>query len=402
MKITIKRAVAFAISLSMAMSVAVSPLNFLAYEFHLPTPEVTVPEIILDDEGEPIFNATPVPNPYWDPTDPDSDQWVSNPYWDPDDPESNQWVIVYLPHVFPGFESDEDGFLIFDEDGWPVLPPDWEWVYEYLLDEDGNKILDEDGNEIPIRTPFWVYSHIEVIHPDWPRPPQPPQLQPGGQVTEEGEIHCFPPLPPRPPATIFNVITTGNAGEVAIPSRVGATGIASMLIPANAISQALTAARLANLPPVVRVTPDTGAGNAEGMVALLASNALSSLVSANATLQISNDTFTLELAPAVLEELIARTSGGLRINITPQTALHAGPRAVLGGNPVFSFDVRGMATGAVGVLANEMTFSVAAEGTGLFVAHIVGNQVNEIPSVFANGVFTWNASHGGIFGIGSR
>ncbi|MCL1997465.1 MAG: hypothetical protein FWG65_01710 [Turicibacter sp.] len=376
MKITIKRAAAFVVTLSMVLSV-VSPLNLSAYEFHLPTPEVTVPDLILDEEGEPILAQQPLPNPEWD----------------PEDPESDPIVWVYLPVVdFPDVDWSD-----LDEDGFPVLPPEWEWVYDYFIDEDGNEIR------------FLTAMHFrsEVIHPDWPELPPGGLILPGpgGPVvrSSRGGPSLLPPRGPAVPLTgRFNVITTGNAGEVAIPARVGATGIASMLIPADAIGQALTAARLANLAPVVRVTPDTGAGNAEGVVALLNSNALSSLVSANATLQISNDVFTLELAPATLSELTARTNGGLRINITPQTSLHVAPRAALGDNPVFSFNVSGMATGTVGELANEMTFSVAAEGAGLFVAHIVGTQVNEIPSVFANGVFTWNASHGGIFGIGSR
>ncbi|MCL1997827.1 MAG: hypothetical protein FWG65_03580 [Turicibacter sp.] len=217
---------------------------------------------------------------------------------------------------------------------------------------------------------------------------------------EEQEFRPF--IPPRQ-RQVFNVTTTDDGATLSLPARVNSLGMASMQIPSTAINQVLGTARgNATAAQNIVVTIVPSANDVEGIFATLDRAAFSSLIAANATLQVSNGTFTLEFAPSTLTEIMHTTRGNLRINISPQTALHSVPRTTIGNRPVFSFDIRGTASGAIGTLANAISFSIAADGTGLFIAQVVGNRINETPSTFANGVLTWNTPHGGIFGVGSR
>ncbi|MCL2014864.1 MAG: hypothetical protein FWG68_01290, partial [Defluviitaleaceae bacterium] len=236
-----------------------------------------------------------------------------------------------------------------------------------------------------------------------PGAPQPPQPSPPTTA-------LVPPIPTSPPQVNVNVsagTAGGSSAAVSLPSQVNSAGIASLSVTENAINQAIAAVRnsLQTESNVAVVISPTNAG-ANGINASLNRAVFNRVSAAGVALQISTNNFSVEISPVTLRQISENITGPVRVSVNPVNNLFPAAREAVGNRPVFTFGVRTLSGAAIpGLQSSSMVFGINYQPTDaetVFVARIVGSQITEVPSTFANGVFTWVGTPGGTYGIATR
>ena len=261
-------------------------------------------------------------------------------------------------------------------------------------------------------------------------PPQPPP-DTGDTGNNNGGWEDFTPAPPPPPPqpaptlppmsitppTINNAGGNGGTGGeigqvvVTLPGRIGGNGVVSANVTPQVVIQAMNvlreAARAAGNPLggfTVTIELQGNSPARGGAHAMIGHSNLNRIAAANANLEIVAGDFSVMLDPDALRQLSSNIRGDLRVQLTQQTSMHGTPRAAVGERPAVMFNLRGVLSGVVNELEEgEITLGIAHEGGGdFFIGEIVGNRITEVESTFEDGVFRWNTSRGGVFGLGSR